>query len=173
MAIKFKGDPAAAAAENNFPVAPAGEYYMKCIDAEEQESKKTGKPMIKGEYVITEGEFADRVHVWNYITFMQPGDKGYGMAVHALKAHGLPYEGDIEVSAQDFIGVAVKVQLEQDEYPAGSGKLKNVIKKFLLPPDMADTEPAREVTPAAKAVFTKPAPVAAAPARKAPPWGKR
>lgn len=170
MAIKFKGDPAAAAAENNFPVAPAGEYYMKCIDAEELVSKTSGRPMIKAEYVITEGEFTDRVHVWNYITFMQPGDKGYGMAVHALKAHGLPYEGDIEVSAQDFVGVSVKVQLEQDEY---QGKVKNVIKKFLLPPDVADTEPAREVTPATKAAFTKPAPVAATPARKTPPWGKR
>lgn len=168
MAIKFKGDPAAAAAENNFPVAPAGEYYMKCIDAEEQTSKTSGRPMIKAEYVITEGEFADRVHVWNYITFMQPGDKGYGMAVHALKAHGLPYEGDIEVNAEDFIGVAVKVQLEQDEY---NGRVKNAIKKFLLPPDVED---APAVSAAVTKVFAKPAaPVATTAGRKAPPWGKR
>ncbi len=144
MAIAFTGDKEAAAADTNFPVAPKGTYYLKVRNAQEKVSQKSGRNMIATEYVIVEGDYADKVHVFNYLTFIAAGDKGHGMTVHALKAHGLPCEGDIEISAADFFDITVKVDLDQEEYPVGSGQMKNVIKKFHLPPSDEEAGTAQE-----------------------------
>lgn len=138
--IAFTGDKEAAKQDTNFPVAPAGTYYLKVRNAQEKISKTSGRPMIAVEYVIAEGEYADRVHVFNYLTFIEAGAKGHGMTLHALKAHGLPWEGDIEISAGDFSGITVQAELEIENY---QGKDKNVVKKFLLV-----EEPAAEEAPA-------------------------
>lgn len=141
MSIAFAGDAEAAAADTNFPYAPAGEgYYLKVRNAKEQVSKKSGRPMIATEYVIAEGEH-EGIHVFNYLTFIEAGAKGHGMTIHGLKAHGLPWEGDVEISAADFENVMVKVDLGVEEYPVGSKQMKNVIKKFHLPPEDVATEP--------------------------------
>ncbi len=138
MTIAFAGDAEAAAADTNFPYAPAGEaYFLKVRNAKEQVSKKSGRNMIATEYVIAEGEY-EGIHVFNYLTFIEAGAKGHGMTIHALKAHGLPWEGDVEISASDFTDIMVKVDLGVEEYPVGSKQMKNVIKKFHLPPESED-----------------------------------
>ena len=195
MTIAFAGDAEAAAADTNFPYAPAGEaYFLKVRNAKEQVSKKSGRNMIATEYVIAEGEY-EGIHVFNYLTFIEAGAKGHGMTIHALKAHGLPWEGDVEISAGDFTDIMVKVDLGVEEYPVGSKQFKNVIKKFHLPPSDEEMgtaqEPAPEPAPEptvspkeqafkeaaekagfkAKVVPAKPAP--AKPAVKKPlPWKK-
>lgn len=147
MPIAFSGDKEAAAADSAYPVAPEGTYYLKVRNAQEKVSKKSGRNMIATEYVIAEGEYADKIHVFNYLTFIEAGAKGHGMTLHALKAHGLPWEGDIEISAADFFGVTVKVDLDTEEYPEGSGKFKNVIKKFYLVEDEDPNGTAQEPAP--------------------------
>ena len=145
--IAFAGDAEAAAADTNYPYAPAGEgYFLKVRNAKEQASKKSGRPMIALEYVIAEGEH-EGLHVFNYLVFIEAGAKGHGMTIHALKAHGLPWEGDVEISASDFNDIMVKVDLGVEEYPEGSKKFKNVIKKFHLPPSDEEAGTAQEPAP--------------------------
>jgi hypothetical protein len=142
--IAFAGDAEAAAADTNYPYAPAGEgYFLKVRNAKEQISKKSGRPMIALEYVIAEGEH-EGLHVFNYLVFIEAEAKGHGMTIHALKAHGLPWEGDVEISASDFNDIMVKVDLGVEEYPVGSKKFKNVIKKFHLPPSDEEMGTAQE-----------------------------
>ena len=124
--IAFKGNPESA---TEFPVAPKGTYFLKVRNAQEKVSKTSGRNMIATEYVIAEGEY-EGIHVFNYLTFIEDGAKGHGMTIHALKAHGLPWEGDVEISAADFEGIMVKADLDVETY---DGKPKNIIKKFHLP----------------------------------------
>ena len=188
--IAFKGNPDSA---TEFPVAPAGkEYFLKVKNAQEKVSKTSGRNMIATEYVIAEGEY-EGIHVFNYLTFIEDGAKGHGMTIHALKAHGLPWEGDVEISAGDFIDIMVKCDLDVETY---EGKPKNVIKKFHLPPSDEEMgtaqeppapapDPEEKISPkeqafkeaAVKAGLAKPAAVvkhAAKPAVKKPlPWKKK
>lgn len=142
--IAFKGNPDSA---TEFPVAPAGkEYFLKVKNAQEKVSKTSGRSMIATEYVIAEGEY-EGIHVFNYLTFIEDGAKGHGMTIHALKAHGLPWEGDVEISADDFTrdgGILVKADLDVETY---DGKPKNVIKKFHLPPSDEEQGTAQEPVP--------------------------
>ena len=140
MGIPFKADAAAAKADSAYPVAPAGTYFLKVRNAQEKVSKTSGRDMIATEYVIAEGEYENKVHVFNYLTFIAAGEKGHGMTIHALKAHGLPYEGDVEISAADFMangGILVKVDLDTETY---QGREKNIIKKFYLPDSVSDED---------------------------------
>ncbi len=156
MSIAFAGDAEAAAADTNYPYAPAGEgYFLKVRSAKEQVSKKSGRNMIATEYVIAEGE-SEGIHVFNYLTFIEAGAKGHGMTIHALKAHGLPWEGDVEISASDFDDIMVKVDLGVEEYPIGSKQMKNVIKKFHLPP--SDETPAEDPNGTAQEPAPEPEP---------------
>ncbi len=141
MSIAFKGNPESA---TEFPVAPAGkEYFLKVKDAQEKVSKTSGRDMISTEYVIAEGEY-EGIHVFNYLTFIEDGAKGHGMTIHALKAHGLPWEGDVEISASDFIDIMVKCDLDVETY---EGRPKNIIKKFHLPPSDEEMGTAQEPAP--------------------------
>ena len=136
--IAFKGNPDSA---TEFPVAPAGkEYFLKVKNAQEKVSKTSGRNMIATEYVIAEGEY-EGIHVFNYLTFIEDGAKGHGMTIHALKAHGLPWEGDVEISAADFLDIMVKCDLDVETY---EGKPKNIIKKFHLPPSDEEMGTAQE-----------------------------
>lgn len=151
--IAFAGDAEAAAADANYPYAPAGEgYFLKVRNAKEQMSKGNPKkgtpsrPMIALEYVIAEGEH-EGLHVFNYLVFIEAGSKGHGMTLNALKAHGLPWEGEIEISAADFQDVMVKVDLGVEEYPEGSKQMKNVIKKYHLAPSEEEMGTAQEPAP--------------------------
>ncbi len=141
MSIAFKGNPESA---TEFPVAPKGvEYFLRVKNAQEKVSKTSGRNMIATEYVIEEGDYAG-IHVFNYLTFIEDGAKGHGMTIHALKAHGLPWEGDVEISAADFMeggGILVKCDLDVETY---EGKPKNIIKKFHLPPSDEEMGTAQE-----------------------------
>lgn len=138
MTIVFAGNKEAADADTNYPYAPAGEgYFLKVRNVKEQVSKNSGRNMIALEYIIAEGEY-EGLHVFNYLVFIEAGAKGHGMTIHALKAHGLPWEGDVKISAADFQDIMVKVDLGVEEYPEGSKKFKNTIKKFHLPPEAED-----------------------------------
>ena len=142
--IAFSGSQEAADADTNFPYAPAGEgYFLKVKNAKEQVSKNSGRNMIAKEYIIAEGEH-EGLHVFDYLVFIPAGERGHGMTIHQLKAHGLPWEGEVEISAADFFDVMVKVDLGVEEYPIGSKKMKNVIKKFHLPPSDEEMGTAQE-----------------------------
>ena len=146
--IAFAGSQEAADIVDAYPYAPAGkEYFLKVYTAKEQVSKTSGRNMIALDYIIAEGEH-EGLHVFSYLVFIESTAKGHGMTLHALKAHGLPWEGEVEISASDFDGIMVKADLGVEEYPAGSKKFKNVISKYHLPPSDEEMGTAQEAAQA-------------------------
>lgn len=138
MAFRFKGDQAAADADSNFPVAPDGTIaYLTVVEAKERKTKESGRDMLELEHLVAEGEYKERVRVWHFLTFIEPGAKGHGMTLHALHAYGFNPDGENDYGAEQFLQRTVKVELGVDTY---QGKRKNVIKKFLI--DEAAPEPA-------------------------------
>lgn len=183
MSIRTTAD--ATKISGRFPVAPPAPYIMGVVDAKERSSKGELEAarrenraaelnQIELEMVISEGEFAERVRVWHYLTFLPPDNPGHGMALHALHAFGFPYDGDIEVKAEDFIGRNVKVDLVVEEY---KGKNQNKVADFYVEEaeepqrEAGDNTPKTAARPAAA-----PAPRAAAPApaaRAGMPWRRK
>ena len=144
MSIAFAGSQEAADIVDAYPYAPVGkEYFLKVYTAKEKVSKTSGRNMIALDYIIAEGEH-EGLHVFSYLVFIESTAKGHGMTLHALKAHGLPWEGDVEISASDFDGIMVKADLGVEEYPVGSKQMKNVIKKYHLPPSDEEMGTAQE-----------------------------
>lgn len=140
MSIQFKGSQAAADADSNFPVAPAGTYYLTVVEAKEGMTKGNNgnpkRPMLELELVVSNGEYEDKVRIWHYLTFIEAGAKGHGMTLHALHAFGFETEGENDYSAQQFVGRTVKAELDIDTY---QGKRKNIIKKFVVDEDAGNT----------------------------------
>lgn len=167
--IQFKGNKDEI--KNGFPVAPEGDYFVTCVEVKERTSKRGGHPQVELELVIAQGEFADKVHVWDYVTFIPAGEPGHGMALHALHAFGLPYDGDVEVDLQAFRGVTVKARLEQDTY---QGKLKNIIGEYYVLEDAEMTKEAFGDPEPAPVRQSAPPPARQAPSTAAPkgklPW---
>lgn len=182
MTISFKGNQAAADAQDKYPVAPEGTVaYLTVVEAEEKKAQ-SGRDMMELEHVVASGEFADRVRVWHYLTFLEETHKAHGMTLHALHAYGFDTEGENDYSAEAFKGRSVKVELGVETY---QGKRKNVIKKFLVEEEAAPAEPSQpaaqeEPEPAwvkegtRAGVAAKPAPsrTAAPAAGRKLPWKK-
>lgn len=159
MAIAFVGNKDEV---DDYPVAPKGTYYLKVLKAQEQKSKKSGRDMIALEYVISEGEY-EGIHVFSYLVFINAGDKGHGLTLHALNAHGFDAEGPVEITAESFEGLVVKADLDTDTY---EGRTKNVIKRYHAAEDPAGT--AQEEESPKESQLNKAAVKAGL--RKASPW---
>lgn len=175
MAIAFTGD----ATLNEKQPMPDGDYFLTVTDAEEKKSKKSGRDMIEMELTVAVGPFADKKRVKYWLTFIEAGSDGHGMTLHALHAFGLPHDGSINVSAEDFKGRTVKAKISSEPY---GQYVNNVIKDFyILTDDQMAAEgsaAAGETAPEAAPEPPKPQPSAAAkvvfgkPAGKKLPWAK-
>lgn len=183
MGIRFKGNQAAADADNNYPVAPEGTIaYLTVVEAKERKSS-TNRDMVEMEMLVAEGEYKNRVRVWNYLTFIEEGAKGHGMTLHALHAFGFDPEGENDYGAAQFLNRTVKVELSVDTY---QGKRKNIIKKFIVDDEPTPSMPVDDAAasfnpeeleraaaaPAARTATAPPPVSPAAPAKKLP-WGKK
>lgn len=179
MSIKFQADKT----QDVSQPFPADDYFLTCTDAKERKSKKSGRDMIEIELAVATGPCEGR-RVWHYLTFIEAGSPGHGMTLHCLHAFGLPHDGPIEVSAEQFKGVTVKAKVEIEE-ASGEYRAKNVVKDWYI----FDTEEefqnaavaaSRASNPAPAEASAAPAPAPAKPAPAAPaaapgrrlPWKK-
>jgi hypothetical protein len=194
MTIKFSGSREAADADSNFVVAPEGTVvYRQVIKGGAKEGMTKGnpekgtepRPMMQLELLVSHGEYAGKIRVWHYLTFIEAGAKGHGMTLHALHAFGFDPEGDNDYSAEAFEERGVKVELGIDTY---KGKKKNIIAKFLIDDEAPPTGPVAEdegtsfnpeelerpaPAPASRGgTATVARPAAPAPGRKLP-WAKK
>jgi hypothetical protein len=152
--------------ENSNIPFPAGDYFLTCIDVQDTDKNdeilrsRNGDQMVCLELIVSEGEYEGR-HLWHYITFMSPESKGYGIALHALHAFGLPYEdGLVEFDTQDFKDRTVKVKVGIQPSGTVNGKSysdKNVIKDFYIMDDapVKQQVPSPVVPEAVNKVFPK------------------
>lgn len=87
-----------------FPLLPEHEWFpFNIYEAEELVSKEKKFPMILAKCEPMDARFAD-MDVWHYIVFIPRGQKGDGINVHFRRCIGVPFGGDDEVHAEDWVG---------------------------------------------------------------------
>lgn len=183
--IQFQGD----ATQNEKEPLPDGDYFLTVTDAEEKKSKNPPyRDMIELELHVAVGPFANtkRGRVKHWLTFIEAGSDGHGMTLHALHAFGFQHEGQIRLTAQEFMGRTIKASLKAEEY---KGRMNSKIVEFYIlsdhqmaaeggalaqeteaapaetTPDAAPAKPAPQPSAAAVAVFGKP--------KAKLPWNKK
>lgn len=102
-------------------VAPEGTYRLQIVDVSEEKDSAPRVTKNGDRYVMVECEIADQgpgfgVKIWHNVTFLGNGKPGAGMAIHFLKQIGQPFEGQIEVEPQDWIGALfmAKIRIGKD-----------------------------------------------------------
>lgn len=106
--------------EGKFNVFPEGEYAVVIESAEEKTSKgdKTmGMPMIEMTLSIIEHPEYHGKTFRHWVVFMPEGMDGAGMSVHFRKCIGIPFGGDDEVDARDWVGRKLRVNLRVETKP--------------------------------------------------------
>lgn len=116
--------------QKSFEPLPDGTYTLKITKTEETESKR-GNLLAKIECeVMNNLEFNGR-KVFHNVTFLNPTEKGAGMAIHFLKTISQPWEGKIDIDIPAWVGAQFNAKLGKASYVSPkSGKRveKNEIK---------------------------------------------
>lgn len=124
-----------------YPLLPEGKWFpFRVFEAEEKESK-SGYPMIvcKCEPFNVPSEYREFV-VWHYVTFIPPDQKGAGINVHFRKCIGVPWEGNAEVDADDWIGKKFMGKIGHETYQGK--KNHKIVEVSPLPADQQEDLPA-------------------------------
>ena len=101
--------------DGKFQIYPEDDYSLVIREATETVSKgpKTnGMPMIALDLEIIEHEKLQGKPLKHWIVFMPEGMDGAGVSVHFRKCIGVPYGGEDEVNASDWVGKKLKVHLK-------------------------------------------------------------
>jgi hypothetical protein len=165
-----------------FTLIPDG---MQDVVVEKAESvtASTGKPMIKVTYVVESGPHARR-KLFNQHVLSPDNDNALKFFFEAMQAYGLGREywatpgASLDAAAPAIVGRRVKVDVGHKEWPAGSGSMRNEVKKVYpqtsapgaVVPGPGPVAAAPVVQPGPAAAVPQPGPiVAAAPAVVIPP----
>lgn len=83
---------------------PEGKWMpFKIVEAEELTSKK-GNAMVKVTAEVFNHDQYNGKRLWHYVTFIPKGNPGDGINVQFRKCIGVPFGGNDEVDAADWIG---------------------------------------------------------------------
>jgi len=124
----------------NFELIPEGDYPCKIVSVFETISKN-GDPMVKVDYEIIDGAYIGKQIKFHHVTFLGKDEtgkskKGAGMALNYLKTIGEPYQGDIIVDPESWVGkkLSVKVVHEKgfDGVKRSNVKWVNPISDFVV-----------------------------------------
>lgn len=111
------------------PIAPEGTYALVIEDATEGNSKKSNYPMIKLSLKIIEDAEYQGITFNHWVVFIPPTEKGANINVHFRKCIGVPYEGDVSVNADDWVGKKFKARLVIESLEGDRGFMRfNKIK---------------------------------------------
>lgn len=110
-----------------FPLLPADEYVFRIVDAREEISKK-GYHMVKTEIEVAEGDHKG-FQLTHYVVFIPKGQKGDGINVHFRKCINVPFGGDDEVNAADWVGRRFKATVSVDDENYVKDGVRKQIKK--------------------------------------------
>lgn len=115
----------------DFIPAPKADYFLRIVEVKEGLTKNNDKNATV-KLVITEGKYTNTI-VWHNVSFIQPGNPGAGISKHWLHSIGQPYEGDVDVEPQNWVGIVIFVALDIADYinKNEETKQKNVIKKII------------------------------------------
>jgi hypothetical protein len=118
----------AAEESGSYEPVPEGEYVLTVLKVTDKVTS-TGRDMVNLEMAIDEGPYRGR-KVWSNVTFIPAGEAGHGLMVQALKAFGLPFDGELDFDTSDFEGRTCRAKLVIEPYTdtkTGKQKMKNAI----------------------------------------------
>jgi hypothetical protein len=115
--MSFMHDSSGIDPDQEFPLLPEGQWFpFRIYEAEELTSKKSGNPMILAKCeVVGDDRYAD-MNVWHYVVFIPKGKPGEGINVHFRKCIGVPFGGEDEVDAEDWIGKRFMGKIAHEVY---------------------------------------------------------
>jgi hypothetical protein len=134
----------AAEESGSYEPVPEGEYVLTVIKVTDK-TTSTGRDMVNLELAVDEGPYRDR-KVWTNVTFIPAGEPGHGLMVQALKAFGLPFDGELDFDTSEFEGRTCRAKLVIEPYTDKEGKTK---KKNAIPTAGFITDKTETPAPAA------------------------
>lgn len=97
--------------ESNFTPLPQGDYILEIQSAVEG-TTKNGDQKVTVDYTVAEGPHKGKEIKFHTVTFFSDTSKpGAGMSKHFLKSIGEPFEGNIQVSANNWLGKILKAKI--------------------------------------------------------------
>ena len=136
--IRARGNPEEMTS-GKFPLVPEGDYVVK-VERSEGGLTKDGT-RHKADLFLSIHDQASNAGLgwlWNTITFIPEGEKGHGMWLHANKCLDMPYDGDVVIETDDYIGKSSLAHVVIDEY---QGKKRNKIAYFIWPEEDSQVPP--------------------------------
>lgn len=123
-----------------FPLVPEGTHLMKIIEIVETDkygmplTTEAGDPMARLKLVPV--ELAIEAWVWDQIVISDnPQSSGYkikGRSKHFLHCIGMPYEGEFEWDANDWIGKKVKAEIKHEAPNKFHNYVKAIVGNYIL-----------------------------------------
>ena len=111
--------------DGNYPLLPTGEYELQITDTEERKTN-AGDPMINCECeVINNPEYNGR-KVFHNVSFLPKDKPGAGMSTHFMKSINQPWQGNVEVDCEKWIGEKFRAKIGSREYTRKDGKKMTV-----------------------------------------------
>lgn len=131
--MSFKHDSTGIDPDAEFPLLPEGQWFpFRIYEAEELVSKKTKLPMILAKCEVFGDERYADMNVWHYITFIPKDKPGEGISVHFRKCIGVPFGGNDDVDADDWVGKKFMGKIVHETY---NGKKNHKIAEVSPMPD--------------------------------------
>lgn len=117
-----------------YPLIPDGWFPFRIVEAEAGTSK-SGYPMVTVKCKCLDLLQSEKGPIAHWVVFLPKGKPGDGMNVHFRKSIKVPWEGDVEVDTNDWLGKTFMGKVVTEEY---NGNMNN---KFKSISPMRDGEP--------------------------------
>lgn len=137
----------------SFEPVPEADYLLEVKKVPDHSITKTNRDMLRFELTINDEEYLNR-KIWYNLVFIPEFEnneamKGHGMTVRALKAFGLPYDGDLDIDPSEFLGKIVRahIKIVKDTYQ-GKETVKNEIAWFIVDDSESQEQPTQKPSPA-------------------------
>lgn len=185
--IKFRADSkeesVSGGGGGKFAPKVRGIYNLQIVEASDgevtsQQAKNPGVPITKFRLEVADDDERGQLgaYVYHSVTWLPPGTKGHGMAVHWLHATNMPYDGAFDFDEQDFLAqdhALVRALLEVEEYDKVKDGVTYVNEKFVVREVYTDTHPAPDELPPPRKAKEPAHPGLARTAGKPPTGGPR
>lgn len=128
-----------------YPVLPAGTYFLAVKEVGDGWTKNNDPRFDVQFEVINEPSYNGAL-VWSSYTLIPAGKSGAGIILHFLKCIGQPYQGQIKINTDNWIGkrISAKIVIEPERIDKTTGKVykaKNRIESLLSAGDQLPSQP--------------------------------
>lgn len=116
----------AAAPTSGMTLLPDGNYEVKILKVEQKLTRKDRYPMVNITCEVINNVAYNGKKIFHNVTFMPKDKKGAGMSTHFLKCINQPWEGEIDVDPDAWVGEVFKATVSSREYVNDKGTKQTV-----------------------------------------------